>query len=253
MKICRYDDAGAPAWGVVEDDQVFALRGDPFGGHQRGILVGELASTRLLAPCAPSKVVCAGRNYRSLLEAQGREVPKEPFLFLKASTTVVGPNSPVYRPEGVSDFVYEGELGAVIGRRASGLTAEEAAGAILGYTCGNDMTVRDWQDPSAQWWRAKSSDTHCPLGPWIETDFEPAKARVQTLVNGAVRQDGTTDDLVFDVNQLVAYVSQHMTLLPGDVVLTGTPAGISPVDAGDVIEVRVDGIGSLVNEVVRWP
>lgn len=255
MKICRFDNGdGRPAWGLVEGEQVYALDGDPFGdGHQRGSLIGGLADVPLLAPCEPSKVVCAGRNYRSLVAAQGRQVPAEPFLFLKASTSVIGPNAPVYRPGGVTDFVYEGELAIVIGRTARGVARQEAGQVILGYTCANDMTVRDWQDATTQWWRAKSSDTHCPIGPWIETEFDPATARVRTLVNGEVRQDGTTDDLVFDVADLVAYVSRHMTLLPGDVLLTGTPAGISPVEVGDVIEVSIEGIGSLSNGVVAWP
>lgn len=255
MKICRFTHGeGRPTWGVFESDQVFGLEGGPFGRTAtKGDLVGDVSEVQLLAPCEPSKIVCAGRNYRSLLEAQGRTAPDEPFLFLKAASSVVGPDAPVYLPEGISDFVYEGELGVVIGRQARGVSESEAKMVIAGYTCGNDMTVRDWQDPSIQWWRAKSSDTHCPLGPYIETDLDPGKASVLTRVNGEVRQNGMTDDLVFDAFQLVSYISRHMTLLPGDVVLTGTPAGISSVGIGDVIDVEVEGIGTLTNTVVPWP
>ncbi|HEX5495561.1 MAG TPA: fumarylacetoacetate hydrolase family protein [Mycobacteriales bacterium] len=254
MRICRYADGSAGAFGVVVGDQVRQLDGDPFGPCRPGAPVGDLGRVRLLAPCTPSKVVCAGRNYRSLLAEQGRDLPDEPFLFLKASTAVVGPGARVYLPGGVTDLAHEGELAVVVGRRASRLTESDAAGAVLGYTCANDLTVRDWQGPSRQWVRAKSSDTHCPLGPWIETELDdPADVRVRTTVNGVLRQDGRTSDLVFGIGQLLAYITAHMTLLPGDVVLTGTSAGIRPVRAGDVMRVEVEGVGALTNPVVDWP
>lgn len=254
MKLCRYADGPTVRFGIVEGDRVYTLDGDPFGDCSAGTVVGDVGTVRLCAPCAPSKVVCAGRNYRSLLAEQGRDAPTEPFLFLKASTAVTGPGRPVYVPAGVSDLAHEGELAVVIGRAASRLSESEASKVVLGYTCANDITVRDWQAPSAQWLRAKSSDTHCPLGPWIETELaDPENARVRTLVNGAVRQDGTTSDLVFGIGQLLAFVTAHMTLLPGDVVLTGTAAGIRPVRAGDVMSVEVEGIGTLTNPVAPWP
>lgn len=254
MKICRYSNNGSPSWGVIDGLNVKQLIGDPFGEFSAGPEVGPLAAVELLSPVEPSKVVCVGRNYRSLLAEQGRDIPTKPFLFLKASTAVVGPGADVLYPNGVEDVAHEGELAVVIGRTARRLTEENALSAVLGYTGANDITVRDWQDPSDQWLRAKSSDTHCPLGPWIETELaEPENVRVRTLVNGEVRQDGRTDDLVFSIPQLLVYVTAHMTLLPGDVLLTGTSAGIRPVAVGDVMQVEVEGIGTLTNYVSAWP
>lgn len=262
MKLCRYSTGSTEAFGIVVSGQVYQLDGDPFErpgtgdlvSDVVGDLVGDLDRISLLAPCTPSKVVCAGRNYRSLLAEQGREIPAEPFLFLKASTAVVGPGADVYFPRDVADLAHEGELAVVIGRTASRLTDADALDAVLGYTCANDLTVRDWQAASAQWARAKSSDTHCPLGPWIETELdEPENVRVRTLVNGEVRQDGRTSDLVFGIRQLLVYITAYMTLLPGDVVLTGTSAGIRPVRPGDVMQVEVQGVGTLTNPVVDWP
>ncbi|PRY02273.1 fumarylacetoacetate hydrolase family protein [Allonocardiopsis opalescens] len=261
MRICRYTtapDTGEPAepgaWGIVHEDAVWELTGSPYGAFGRGERVGALSELRLLAPCEPTKVVCAGRNYRSLLAEQGRELPSEPFLFLKTPNAVVGPGAAVWYPSGVQDLAHEGELAVVVGRTARRLAPADAADHILGYTCANDITVRDWQHPSAQWWRAKSADTHCPVGPWLET--EPAgldDLRVRTTVNGEVRQDGRTGDLLFGIGELLAHVSAHLTLLPGDVVLTGTPAGIRPVRPGDVMAVEVEGIGTLSNPVRAWP
>jgi len=254
MKICRYRAADEARWGIVDGERVHALVGDPFGEHRVGEPVGDLGEVPLLAPCAPTKVVCVGRNYRSLLAEQGRPEPATPFLFLKASTAVVGPGAPVLYPSGVSDLAHEGELAVVIGRVARQLREDEVDKVILGYTAANDITVRDWQDPSAQWWRAKSADSHCPIGPWIETDLpRPHDVRVRTLVNNEVRQDGRTDDLVFGIPELLTHITAYMTLLPGDVVLTGTAAGIRPVRPGDVMNVEVGGVGTLTNPVVDWP
>lgn len=257
MRICRYvhPDDRSPQWGAVDGDQVRSLHGDPYAGDvESGDQVAALSEVKLLAPCTPSKVVCAGRNYRSLLAEQQREIPSEPFLFLKSSTAVTGPGAPIWYPDGVDDVAHEGELAVVVGRQASGLSEEEAMSAVVGYTCANDITVRDWQHPSVQWWRAKSADSHCPLGPWIDTDVtHPDNLRVRTLVNGEVRQDGSTDDLVFSIPQLLAHISAHVTLLPGDVVLTGTAAGIRPVAIGDEVQIEIDGIGTLTNPVHPWP
>jgi 2-keto-4-pentenoate hydratase/2-oxohepta-3-ene-1,7-dioic acid hydratase in catechol pathway len=253
MRICRYRAGDGGWWGVVDGDRLHTLEGDPFGECRPGEVIGDLADAELLAPCEPTKVVCVGRNYRSLLAEQGRPVPDEPFLFLKAATAVVGPGAPVLYPDGVSDVAHEGELAVVIGRPARQLREDDADKVVLGYTAANDITVRDWQDPGAQWWRAKSCDSHCPLGPWIETDVpDPHAVRVRTLVNDEVRQDGRTDDLVFTVAQLLAHITAHMTLLPGDVVLTGTAAGIRAVRPGDVMSVEVEGIGTLTNPVQPW-
>lgn len=254
MRICRYRQGDRARWGVGDGESVHELDGDPAGDFRIGTGVGRVSDVDLLAPCAPTKVVCAGRNYRSLLAEQGRDVPAEPFLFLKSSTSVVGPGDGVRYPRGVRDVAHEGELAVVVGTRASGLTDADARTAVLGYTCANDITVRDWQLPSSQWVRAKSSDTHCPLGPWIETELaDPDDVRVRTLVNDEVRQDGRTSDLVFGITELLVYITAYLTLLPGDVVLTGTSAGIRPVHNGDVMRVEIEGIGTLTNTVVDWP
>lgn len=245
---------GTPHWGVVQNDTVRRLDGDPYDEFTVGPEVAALSETHLLAPCKPSKVVCAGRNYHSLLLEQGRPVPAEPFLFLKASTAVVGPHTPVLVPPGVEDMAHEGELALVIAAETSGVTPAQAEKSVLGYTCANDITVRDWQSPNSQWWRAKSSDSHCPIGPWIACALpSPGNVQVRTFVDGELRQSGRTDDLVFGISALVSYISRTMTLLPGDVVLTGTPAGIRPVHPGEVMEVEVEGIGRLINPVASWP
>jgi 2-keto-4-pentenoate hydratase/2-oxohepta-3-ene-1,7-dioic acid hydratase in catechol pathway len=253
MRICRFRAAtGQPTYGAVENHIVHELTGDVFDADSRalGVEVGALASVSLLAPVAPTKVICAGRNYRSLLKEQGRELPAEPFLFLKASTAVVGPGAPVLYPTDVTDVAHEGELAVVIGTESRGLTRDTAMQAVLGYTAANDVTVRDWQASNHQWWRAKSADTHCPLGPWVVTDLpDPHHTRVRTYVNDELRQDGNTSDLVFDIPDLLVHITAHMTLLPGDVLLTGTAAGIRSVSPGDVMRVEIDNVGCLENEV----
>lgn len=257
MRICRYQTPqGTRAYGLVEGDDVYEVVAERFGDSppEVGRRVASLDEVRLLAPAEPSKVVCVGRNYHSLLEEQGRDVPREPFVFLKTSNTVVGPEEPVHYPEGVEDVAHEGELAVVVGRESRRLHRDEAMGSIFGYTAANDVTVRDWQDPSSQWWRAKSSDTHCPIGPWIVTDLaDPHAVRVRTFVNEELRQDGSTSDLVFDIPALLERISAHMTLFPGDVILTGTAAGIRPVAPGDVMRIDVEGVGALSNPVTTFP
>nr|WP_255672653.1 fumarylacetoacetate hydrolase family protein [Glycomyces amatae] len=215
-----------------------------------------MEDVRLLAPILPSKVVCVGRNYAEHAAELGNEVPKEPLIFLKPSTSVVGPGEHIRLPA-VSDQVeHEAELAVVIGLPgARGLDREAAKGSIFGYTCANDVTARDLQQQDVQFTRAKGFDSFCPLGPWIETDplengTDVADAEVRCEVGGEVRQLGSTKDMVFDPASLVAYVSQIMTLLPGDVVLTGTPAGVGPLQAGETVSVSVAGIGTLSNKVV---
>ena len=253
MRICRFLSAtGKPTYGAVENRVVYELTGDVFDADSRALdaEVGTLDSVSLLAPVAPTKVICAGRNYRSLLTEQGRDLPTEPFLFLKASTAVVGPGAPVLYPTDVTDVAHEGELAVVIGKESKHLTPNTAMQAVLGYTAANDVTVRDWQASSQQWWRAKSADTHCPLGPWIITDLpDPHHTRVRTYVNDELRQDGNTSDLIFDIPDLLVHITAYMTLLPGDVLLTGTAAGIRPVSPGDVMRVEIDNVGCLENEV----
>lgn len=230
------------------------LAGHPFGGRPEDIkLTGirfALSDVRLLAPMLPSKVICIGKNYADHAREMGGEAPPEPIIFLKPSTAVCGAGDPIFRPVPISERVdYEGELAVVIGRLCSQVPAELASSVIFGYTCANDVTARDLQARDGQWTRAKGFDTFCPLGPWIETDLDPSDLELTTELNGEVRQSSRTSLLLHDVPALIAYISQVMTLLPGDVVLTGTPAGIGPMDKGDQVTVTIEGIGSLTNPV----
>jgi 2-keto-4-pentenoate hydratase/2-oxohepta-3-ene-1,7-dioic acid hydratase in catechol pathway len=210
------------------------------------LLLDEL---HLLSPVIPSKLVCVGKNYAAHAAEFGLEVPDEPLLFLKPSTAVIGPLDPI-RLLPVSRRVdYEGELAVVIGRLAKDVRAEDAYRVILGYTCANDVTLRDLQKADDQWARAKGFDGSCPLGPWIETELDPNDAVVETRLNGDVRQHGRTTEMVYGVATLIEYITSFMTLLPGDVLLTGTPEGVGPLADGDVVEVEVDGVGPLTNPV----
>ena len=256
MRIARYSSASGVAFGVVEGDPgdltVRAIDGHPFAPFQ---VVGEaqpVASVRLLSPVLPSKVVAIGRNYGEHAREMGGEAPDVPVVFLKPSTSVIGPGEAIRYPTGVStDVHYEGELAVVIGRLCREVPAARAADVILGFTCGNDVTARDLQREEPQWGRAKGFDTFCPIGPWIETEA-PALAgdlEVTTTVNGQLRQHGRTSQMMHDVAALVAHVTEAMTLLPGDVILTGTPAGVGPLAVGDEVAVSIEGIGTLTNPV----
>lgn len=248
--------SAAPGPAQADDSQLMIaqLAGHPFGSRTEDIkLTGirfPLADVRLLAPMLPSKVICIGKNYADHAREMGGEPPAEPVIFLKPSTSVCGPGDPIFRPTAISERTdYEGELAVVIGRLCSQVPAELAASVIFGYTCANDVTARDLQARDGQWTRAKGFDTFCPIGPWIETDLDPADLALTTELNGEIRQSSRTSLLLHDVPALVAFVSQVMTLLPGDVLLTGTPAGIGPMGKGDQVRVTIEGIGSLVNPV----
>ncbi|MDQ7909149.1 fumarylacetoacetate hydrolase family protein [Phytohabitans sp. ZYX-F-186] len=255
MRIARFVHAGGMSFGVVEGDPdgltVAEIEGHPFGQISFTTQRWALADVRLLSPILPSKVVCVGRNYADHAAELGNEVPKEPLLFLKPSTSVIGPRDAIRLPPQSKQVEHEAELAVVIGppgaRRADRAAAERA---IFGYTCANDVTARDLQKADVQFTRAKGFDSFCPLGPWITTGLDVGDLEVRCEVNEEVRQLGRTKDLVFDVPTLVSYVSHVMTLLPGDVILTGTPAGVSPIMAGDNVVVRVEGIGDLANPVV---
>jgi 2-keto-4-pentenoate hydratase/2-oxohepta-3-ene-1,7-dioic acid hydratase in catechol pathway len=231
---------------------VAEIAGHPFGpGAGEVNLTGvtyALADVRLLAPVLPSKVVAIGRNYLEHARETGSEPPAEPLIFLKPSTAVVGPGDAIVRPVHLSQRVdYEGELAIVFGRLCRDVPAARVPEVIFGYACANDVTARDLQAKDGQWARAKGFDTFCPLGPWIETALDPADVRLTTTVNGEVAQDSRTSLMIHDVTKLVTYVTAVMTMLPGDVLLTGTPAGIGPVVAGDSVSVTVEGIGALTN------
>jgi 2-keto-4-pentenoate hydratase/2-oxohepta-3-ene-1,7-dioic acid hydratase in catechol pathway len=234
---------------------VAQLAGHPFGGSPDDVkLTGTrfaLDEVRLLAPILPSKVVCIGQNYADHIDEMGGRRPPEPVMFLKPSTAVCGPGDPIRRPTGLAERVdFEGELAVVIGRVCREVPVDRAADVIFGYTCANDVTARDLQARDGQWTRAKGFDTFCPLGPWIETGVDPADLELSTSVNGEVRQRSRTSMLLHHVPALVAFVSQVMTLIPGDVLLTGTPAGVGPMDKGDEVAVTIEGIGTLTNPVL---
>ena len=221
----------------------------PFGPPEFTGKSWALADVRLLAPILPSKILALGRNYRDHAAELGNPVPTSPMLFMKPSTSVIGPGAAIRLPASSNRIDFEGELAAVIGKPCRDVKAEDAASVILGYTVANDVTARDQQKADVQFTRAKSYDTFCPLGPWIETELDPADLRVTTELDGKVVQDGTTADMVFSTAEFLEYVTGIMTLLPGDVLLTGTPAGVGPMVDGQTISITVEGIGTLTNPI----
>jgi 2-keto-4-pentenoate hydratase/2-oxohepta-3-ene-1,7-dioic acid hydratase in catechol pathway len=264
VRIARFTTGDDPRFGIVtgdvddygipdEDSLITALVGDPlYVGLQPTDEQLRLSDARLLSPVLPrSKVVGIGRNYAAHAAELGNDLPDEPLMFIKPNTSVVGPGDPVFYPRQTQDLHYEGELAVVIGRICRDVPKEKYADVVHGYTVGNDVTARDLQRKDGQFTRAKGFDSFCPLGPWIETDLDVSNLRVQTYLNGDVKQDGRTSDLIFDVPTLIAYVTSVMTLLPGDVILTGTPEGVGPMNVGDEVEVSIQGIGNLTNKVVK--
>jgi len=255
VRIARFTTGDDPAYGLVDGagEKIAEITGDPL--YQRIELTGAthlVADVRLLAPVIPrSKVIGIGKNYADHAAEMGGEAPAEPMMFLIPNTAVVGPGEPVVLPPQTSEVHYEGELAVVIGRLCKDIEPEEAAKVVFGYTCANDVTARDLQRSDGQWARAKGFDTFCPLGPWIETDLDPGALAITTRRDGEVVQDGTTADMVHGVAALISHASKAFTLLPGDVILTGTPAGVGPVEAGQRVEVEVEGIGVLANPFVR--
>jgi 2-keto-4-pentenoate hydratase/2-oxohepta-3-ene-1,7-dioic acid hydratase in catechol pathway len=257
VRIARYTTGEDPAYGVIEgepgNEVIAQVQGDPL--YQPVVFTGErvrLADVRLLAPVIPrSKVIGIGRNYADHAKEMGGEPPTQPMMFLIPNTAVVGPGDPVVIPPVTREVSYEGELAVVIGRIAKDLPKERVKEVVYGYTCANDVTARDLQRGDGQWARAKGFDTFCPLGPWISTDLDVSDLTIRTTRDGELVQDGTTADMIHDVETLVAYASSAFTLLPGDVILTGTPAGVGPVDAGQRVEVEIEGIGTLSNPFVR--
>ncbi|WP_067481605.1 fumarylacetoacetate hydrolase family protein [Actinomadura hibisca] len=251
MRIARFSTAEGMAFGVVEENTIAVIAAHPFGDLEFTGRRFPLDDVRLLAPILPSKVIAIGKNYAEHAREMGGEPPAEPVIFAKPSTAVIGPREAIAYPEKLSRQVdYEGELAVVIGRMVREIPVARAHEAVLGYTCANDVTARDLQKRDGQWTRAKGFDTFCPLGPWIETEVDPSDLAIRTLVNGEVRQDARTSDLLHDIPTLVAHVSQVMTLLPGDVILTGTPAGVGPLEIGDEVTVSIEGVGDLSNRVV---
>lgn len=256
MRIARFTTDEDPRFGLVGEDDgramIAVVSGDPlYTGIQ---LTGEkipLEDVRLLAPVLPrSKVVAVGKNYAAHAAEMDSEVPSEPLVFLKPNTSVIGPGDPIFYPEQSQDVHYEGELAVVVGRICRDLDVADAAKVVYGYTIGNDVTARDLQRRDNQWARAKGFDTFCPLGPWVETSFDPEDVSLRTMLGDEVRQDGRTSAMIYKVADLLAYVSSFMTLLPGDVLLTGTPEGVGPMRPGDEVSITIDGLGTLSNTVV---
>jgi 2-keto-4-pentenoate hydratase/2-oxohepta-3-ene-1,7-dioic acid hydratase in catechol pathway len=252
MRIIRYRYQQEPArFGWVYEDRVGPIEGSIFGNFRRTEATLPLSSVRLLAPVEPSKIICIGRNYVAHAKEQNADVPEVPLLFLKPPSSIIGPGDKILLPPQSKQVDHEAELVVVIGRRGRWIQPEDAYGYVLGCSAGNDVTARDLQRKDGQWTRGKGFDTFCPLGPWIETDFADADAIVSCHVNGEMRQMASTRDMVFSVKQLIAYISSVMTLEPGDLIYTGTPAGISPLQDGDIVTVTIEGIGELTNSVAK--
>lgn len=248
MRVVRIFHEEDVRYGLADDSMVTLISDEPFAAWEPEGVV-PLPHAQLLAPTVPTKIVCAGINYRAHASEMGHELPAEPVIFLKPPTSVIGHGAEIRIPAGVDHVDYEAELAVVLGRRTHHVSPQEAPSHILGYTCANDVTDRVLQKRDGQWARAKGFDTFCPLGPWVETDVDPRDLGIECYVNGQLRQSSRTSEMIFNPYELVSFISAVMTLLPGDVVLTGTPVGVGAITRGDVVEVRIEGIGSLVNRV----
>jgi 2-keto-4-pentenoate hydratase/2-oxohepta-3-ene-1,7-dioic acid hydratase in catechol pathway len=247
MQYIRFEKDQQVYWGKLSGGQVHVL--SAFMGLPTGE-IALLSEVVLLAPCEPSKIVCVGKNYaKHIKEMGGSDLPKEPGLFLKGLNALSNPGDPVPYPTWTTELHFEGELALVISRRAKDISEEDALNYVLGYTCACDVTARDKQKSDLQWTRGKSADGFCPVGPWLETDLDPNNLSIQTRLNGVLKQDGHTRDLIFTVPKILSYISSFMTLEPGDLVLTGTPDGVGPMQVGDTVEVTVEGIGTLRNTI----
>ncbi|MDN5348558.1 MAG: hypothetical protein PWP65_2123 [Clostridia bacterium] len=249
-KLIRCNARGETFYGRLEGETVIALEGDIFVAYRESGERFSLNEVKLLAPCRPGKAVCVGLNYRRHAAELTMKVPEEPVIFIKPSTSVIGPGDDIVYWPMVGRLDYEAELAVIIGRTAHNVKQEEAEEYIFGYTVGNDVTARDLQQKDGQWTRAKGFDTFLPLGPYIVRGIDVADVGLQSFLNGELRQDGRTSQLIFSIPYLVSFISQVMTLLPGDVIMTGTPEGVGPMQVGDTIEIRVEKVGSLVNKIV---
>ncbi len=251
MRVARFSLNGEPKFGIVDGPELVILAGHPLvsGYETTGDRVA-IKDVKLLAPSIPSKVVCVGKNYADHIAEMNLSTEAEPTLFLKPSSSIIGPGDAIVLPAQSKQVDLEVELAIVIGQIAKNVTEEQALDFVWGFTIANDVTARDLQFSDDQWARSKSFDSFCPLGPWLETEFTPEDQVLESRVDGEVRQNSTLNHMLHDVPKIISYISQNMTLLPGDVVLTGTPAGISPIVAGQIVECEIEGIGTLVNPVV---
>lgn len=253
MKIVRFQDGALVKWGVLEEGIIREMEGDPFGHFHLSSGAKKPEEAKLLAPCLPSKIVALGLNYRDHAEEVKMPIPEKPLLFMKPSTSVIGPGDAIVHPKVSKRVDYEAELAVVIGKKAKSVPEEKAGDYILGYTCLNDVTARDLQPKDGQWTLSKGFDTFSPIGPWIVTDIDPTHLEIASFLNGERRQYSNTKNLIFGPHRLVSYISGVMTLLPGDVIATGTPSGIGRMSAGDRIDVVIEGIGTLTNIITAEP
>ena len=251
MRIVRFRAAGKTRYGVLEGNRIVEYAGTPYGSFKKGRKKYPLRQTVLLSPVVPSKIVAVGLNYRDHAEEMNLPVPLEPVIFLKPLSSLCGPDDPIVFPPQAGRVDYEAELAIVIKKRCRNVLAERALEHTLGYTCLNDVTARDLQARDGQWTRAKGFDSFCPVGPCIATDIDPNGVDIESYLNGEKRQSSNTKHFIFPVEDVVARISAVMTLLPGDLIATGTPAGIGPMQPGDKVEVRIEGIGSLKNPVIK--
>lgn len=249
MRMIRYKDGASTKWGVIEENMIREMEGDPFGHFHLSSGVKKPDDVKLLSPCLPSKIVALGLNYRDHAEEVKMDIPEKPLLFMKPSTSVIGPGDAIVYPKMSKRVDYEAELAVVIGKKAKSVPEEKAGEYILGYTCLNDVTARDLQPKDGQWTLSKGFDTFAPIGPWIVTDIDPHRLEIAAFLNGGRRQYSNTRNLIFGPHLLVSFISSVMTLLPGDVIATGTPSGIGRMSVGDRIDVVIEGIGTLTNTV----
>jgi len=250
MKIIRYKTNGdEPKYGWMLDDKIGEIQGSVFGEYRRRDAKTPFKEVKILAPCEPSKIICVGRNYVEHAKELGNEVPKVPLIFLKPPSSIIASGEHIVLPPQSNQVEHEAELVVIIGKRAKNVTVDQAKEYVFGYTIGNDVTARDLQKTDGQWTRAKGFDTFCSFGPWIDTEFDASDAVVTCRVNGQMRQMASTRDMVFNVSTLIAYISSVMTIEPGDIIFTGTPAGVGELKNGDVVEVEIEGLGKLSNPV----
>lgn len=250
MKIIRFAIEGTTRFGVVKENRILEVEGDIFGEYKTTLIEHHPTEIRFLPPCSPTKIVGVGLNYRDHAAEMNKSLPEEPLLFMKPGTAAIGHEDKIVYPKQMSSRVdYEGELAAVIGKKAKCVNEDEAPIYIFGYTCINDVTARDLQAKDVQYTRAKGFDTFAPIGPAIETELDPNDLQISTFLNGERRQNSRTSELIFNIPRLLSFISRVMTLLPGDIIATGTPSGIGPMRGGDQVEVKIEGIGILRNYV----
>jgi 2-keto-4-pentenoate hydratase/2-oxohepta-3-ene-1,7-dioic acid hydratase in catechol pathway len=251
MKIVRFSVGARVRYGILNEDTIHLMNGDELREKDPKARCYKLGAVKLLAPCQPTKIVALGINYKSHAKEFKHELPETPLLFLKPPTAVIGTGHEIIYPPMSKQVDYEAELGVVIRKTAKNVPVKEALDYVLGYTCFNDVTARDLQRKDGQWTRGKGFDTFAPVGPWIETELDPSNLTIESYLNGELKQKATTADLIFPVPQIVSFVSSVMTLLPGDIIATGTPSGVGPMQPGDSVDIRIQGIGTLTNRVVK--